>query len=70
MDFFNYIAGIASMFSLIISIIALWKVYNIQNLLIDKRKHRIKQFVIAKKLSGSSVMQVGGDKDGTSNKQS
>lgn len=57
MEFFNIIAGMASIISLIISLISLYKVNNIQ-----KNVTNSKQKITKTKIdNGSNVVQVGRD---------
>jgi len=59
MRIFSIIAGMASILSLILSIIAIKKVITIENNYIDKSRKKIKQQVKAKSIFGSKINQTG-----------
>ena len=69
MQIFELLAGIASIASLVISIITLQKVIHISNVVIDKRTHMGVQSVTAMDLSQSHVAQVGGDSNANTDNQ-
>lgn len=61
METFSYIAGSASIISLLIAIITLTKVIKIENNIIDKSRTKSKQNLKSKNISDSSIRQVGRD---------
>ncbi len=62
MNLFNIIAGLSSIISLIVSIIAIKKVINIEKQYIDNSDTDIRQNVKTKSIVGGTINQTGVEK--------